>query len=211
MDLEAKPVVPADPEVVFTLGDCKAKAGSRVSVELSVASDVVINSIALYNLTYDTASLKLTGFTADSKLMEEYSLFDEIFDEEKNVITIALIEDMVLSGVIGTLEFEVLSDAPEGTASVSMDTLVKFNTKEIVSAMEDAEITVYHMLTGDITGGGELDINDARYLFQHAMMPEIYPIEYTGNLDFTKDGFVDIRDALLLFQHTMLPDLYPID
>ena len=63
---------------------------------------------------------------------------------------------------------------------------------------------------GDISGDGLLDLSDAILLFQHTMLPDLYPVSYTGSMDFTKDGSLDIADAILLFQHSMLPDLYPI-
>ena len=47
-------------------------------------------------------------------------------------------------------------------------------------------------------------------LFRHSMLPELFPISYAGNIDFTKDGSVDLSDAIHLFQHSMMPDLYPI-
>lgn len=64
---------------------------------------------------------------------------------------------------------------------------------------------------GDISGDENVDISDAVMLFQHSMLPDLYPIEYAGSVDFNKDGVVDISDAVLLFQHSMLPDLYPIE
>lgn len=66
-------------------------------------------------------------------------------------------------------------------------------------------------LLGDIDGNDTVDIDDAILLFQHSMLPELYPISYAGNVDFNKDGTVDIDDAVLLFQYSMLPDLYPLE
>ncbi len=66
-------------------------------------------------------------------------------------------------------------------------------------------------LLGDIDGNDTVDLDDAILLFQHSMLPELYPISYAGNVDFNKDGTVDIDDAVLLFQYSMLPDLYPIE
>jgi hypothetical protein len=42
------------------------------------------------------------------------------------------------------------------------------------------------------------------------MMPDLYPINYAGNPDFTKDGVVDIADVIALFRHSIMPDLYPL-
>jgi len=64
---------------------------------------------------------------------------------------------------------------------------------------------------GDINGDGTVSIEDSIALFQHSMIPDLYPLNYTGSVDFNKDGVVDIGDSILLFQHSMLPDLYPLD
>ena len=65
-------------------------------------------------------------------------------------------------------------------------------------------------LLGDINLDGSVDISDAQLLFQYSMMPDFYPIGYTGNVDFNGDGNVDIADAQRLFQYSMMPDFYPI-
>ena len=66
-------------------------------------------------------------------------------------------------------------------------------------------------LKGDINGDTTVDISDALALFMHSMLPNQYPITYSGNIDFNHDGSVDISDALLLFMYSMLPNKYPID
>ena len=52
--------------------------------------------------------------------------------------------------------------------------------------------------------------DDAEFEKLVAMLPDLYPIDYSGNVDFNGDGMIDIRDAQRLFQYSMLPDLYPI-
>lgn len=65
-------------------------------------------------------------------------------------------------------------------------------------------------IPGDITGDSKVDINDAMLLFQHTMLPSMFPISYTGSIDFNGDGSVDINDAMRLFQYSMLPNLFPL-
>jgi len=64
---------------------------------------------------------------------------------------------------------------------------------------------------GDISSDDEVDVNDAILLLQHSMFPELYPLDYAGNADFTGDGVIDMNDAILLLQHSMFPELYPIN
>lgn len=84
--------------------------------------------------------------------------------------------------------------APDGTV---------YNTVELPRKESSA-------LLGDINLDGSVDIRDAEMLFLHSMLPNLYPISYKDNTDFTGDGSLDIRDAQLLFQYSMLPDVYPI-
>ena len=63
---------------------------------------------------------------------------------------------------------------------------------------------------GDIDGSGTVDIDDATALFNYSMMPDFFPISYTGNTDFEADGVLDINDATYLFNYSMMPDFFPI-
>ncbi len=65
-------------------------------------------------------------------------------------------------------------------------------------------------ITGDINGDGTVDIDDALRLFQHSLMPDLYPLNYPGGIDFTGNGILEIGDALRLFQYSLMPDLYPL-
>jgi len=64
---------------------------------------------------------------------------------------------------------------------------------------------------GELNDDGVVDMNDAILLLQHSMFPELFPLEYAGETDFTGDGVVDLNDAILLLQHSMFPDLFPLD
>ncbi len=84
-----------------------------------------------------------------------------------------------------------------------------------VRGLNVAEFAVYGeavegQLPGDIDGDYVIDVKDAMLLFQHSMLPEVFPVAYEGTLDFNNDGSVDINDALKLFQYALLPDMYPL-
>ena len=78
---------------------------------------------------------------------------------------------------------------------------------QAVSAVELDEMP----LLGDLNGDRSVDSVDAMELFQHSMLPEMFPVDYPGTLDLDKNGALDIRDALLLFQYGMMPQQYPIE
>ncbi len=65
-------------------------------------------------------------------------------------------------------------------------------------------------LIGDLNNDGKVTIDDAILLFQHSLMPDLYPIDYPANYDFVEDGKCNIKDALYLFQYSLMPDKYPI-
>ena len=75
-------------------------------------------------------------------------------------------------------------------------------------SVPDEEETI--TLAGDINCDGTIDVSDALLLLQYSMFPEIYPIEYDANVDFTRDGSVDVADAILVLQHSLFPELYPL-
>jgi len=197
-------------QVMFTLGEAAVRPGEIAEVDVMVESTTEINSIALYDMTYDSDVFTFVGF-GDIEAMEEKCLFPGGFDEEKGIITLALKGKEVLTDKICTLQFRVNEDAPEGTWEIGMSSKVKLTAEVLSSEVTVGEITVRHRILGDINGDDSVDIDDALLLFQHSMLPEHYPVEYPGSLDFTKDGSVDIDDALRLFQYSMLPEHYPID
>ena len=84
-----------------------------------------------------------------------------------------------------------------------------FDTAEKIGYLRKGEAIAY--LLGDIDGSEEVDIDDAILLLQYSIFPDLYPIEYAGNVDFDKSGEIDIDDAILLLQYSIFPDLYPIE
>lgn len=208
VDPDAQPPV-GDYGVIFTLSNVSGMPGDTISVELSVESAVDINSIALYSFTYNTDILTFVGFENYETIADKAVLSS--FDKDNGTIAIGLNPAEAYSGKICNLVFTINESALEGAvATVEAMAIVKRNSTNITACVESAEITVQTQLLGDVDCNQTVDINDALLLFQHSMLPTVYPVEYVGNIDFTQDGTVDINDALRLFQYSMLPDIYPI-
>jgi len=53
-------------------------------------------------------------------------------------------------------------------------------------------VQVYVYLPGELNGDESVDINDAVLLLQHSMFPELYTLDYVGNVDFNNDGKIDV-------------------
>ena len=62
--------------------------------------------------------------------------------------------------------------------------------------------------SGDVDGNGAKDVDDAIYLLQHVLMPEMFPV--AKKVDFDKNGAVDVADAIYLLQHVLMPDMFPL-
>ena len=102
--------------------------------------------------------------------------------------------------------------------SVFLGLLIVFSSFGVVTAGSDDKINKQtsplseaDRVLGDINADSLVDINDAVALFRHIMLPEMYPVDYPGILDFDKNDLVDINDALRLFRHSMFPEQYPIE
>ena len=93
---------------------------------------------------------------------------------------------------------------------VSASVIVKLSSVSISAGVEASEVTVRTQLLGDIDGNETVDVDDCLALFQYSMLPDLYPIDYVGSVDFDKNGTVDVDDCLRLFQYSILPDLYPL-
>lgn len=64
------------------------------------------------------------------------------------------------------------------------------------------------VVTGDLNDDNSVNEDDAIYLLQHVLLPDIFTV--SQNVDYNKDGTIDEDDAIYLLQHVLLPDLFPI-
>jgi len=196
------------PTATIALSDAKGMRGEVVEVEIFLENTEPISSVSLFNLTYSSSALTFAGF-ADYEDIEVKCL-SASYDEDSREISLVLAENEVLEGSLGKILFTVKDDAQKGIYSIGITPVITADEVEFNTARAYSEILVTDTLLGDINTDGTVDINDARLLFQHSILPDVYPIDYTGSLDFTKNGTVDIEDAKLLFRYSMLPELYPL-
>jgi len=84
------------------------------------------------------------------------------------------------------------------------------NVVDIALYGESAKEPIPEYRLGDINGDNKIDLTDSILLFRHSMLPNIYPINYIGDMDYDNNGSIDIGDAIILFMHSMIPDLYPL-
>jgi hypothetical protein len=61
---------------------------------------------------------------------------------------------------------------------------------------------------GDLNTDSLVSEDDAIYLLQHALMPELFPVAQP--VDYNADGLVSEDDAIYLLQHVLMPELFPL-
>ena len=107
----------------------------------TASSDEEFNSVALYAFEYDSSVLRFEGFS-DYNAIEEKCLFGGGFDNDKQIITLALSKSEALKGSICGLRFAILSEAEAGIYDISFSSLVKQNSDIITSTAEAGSVTV---------------------------------------------------------------------
>ena len=60
----------------------------------------------------------------------------------------------------------------------------------------------------DLDGNNIVDEDDAVYLLQHVLMPDVFPVSQA--VDFDKNGIINEDDAVYLLQHVLMPDVFPL-
>ena len=72
-----------------------------------------------------------------------------------------------------------------------------------------AQRPVYTGTPGELDGVEGVSEDDAIYLLQSILMPDLFPIEQ--DVDFDGNGSVNEDDAIYLLQHVLMPDLFPLN
>jgi hypothetical protein len=61
---------------------------------------------------------------------------------------------------------------------------------------------------GDMDGNDAVNVDDAIYLLQHVLMPNVFQIAQPA--DYDGSGAVDVDDAIYLLQHVLMPNVFPL-
>lgn len=196
----------------------EAKAGDEVEVTVSVDNHLGFRGLDFY-ITYDHTKLDYLSY--EKKMA--FSGIDEVSDPDKyenkvdcNIIA-ANASNVVDIGELITFKFKVLEEAEDGFTDVSLVVNDAFclygpNMEETTLAtnVTNGGVEIISQLLGDINLDEVVDMNDAILLLQYSLFPDMYPVDYKGDMDFNKDGYVDMNDAILILQFSLFPDLYPL-
>lgn len=178
-------------ETKLTVSTATASQGKEVALDIAIEGNPGVIGIS-FQINYDKTRLKLTGYTDGA--MKDWSV--SVGKGEKAVW---LDETAgVINGNILTLKFQILDDAPDGLASV---TLTGFKASTLDETAVDATvfaggITVTSRIPGDVNDDGEVDIFDCVRLKKYIAGFDVTINE--ANADVNGDGEIDIFDCVRL-------------
>ena len=175
----------------LTVSSATASQGKEVSLNVSLAGNSGIIGIN-FQITYDKTRLKLIGYTDGA--MKDWSVG---IGESEKAIWIDEAAD-VINGNILTLKFQVLDNAPDGLAEV---TVTGFKAAALDESAVKANIvaggvTVTSRIPGDVNDDGEVDIFDCVRLKKY--LAGFNVTINASNADVNGDGEVDIFDCVRL-------------
>ena len=175
----------------LTVSSATASQGKEVSLNVSLAGNPGIIGIN-FQITYDKTRLKLIGYTDGA--MKDWSVG---IGESEKAIWIDEAAD-VINGNILTLKFQVLDNAPDGLAEV---TVTGFKAAALDESAVKANIvaggvTVTSRIPGDVNDDGEVDIFDCVRLKKY--LAGFNVTINASNADVNGDGEVDIFDCVRL-------------
>lgn len=207
-------------DTVYTV-QYKASAGTVApggTFDVTVSFNGIPNAVG-YAVMLDNDSLTASDVTCTkvSEIAGTKAPFFAPDPNDANDVAAAYLAPTTLNGDFIRYTFTIPANAVPGSTITLVfdDSVLDSNNMELTdSDYAEIEITVKEQqggwVLGDINGDGSVDIKDAMTLFQHSLLPDLFPITYEGSVDFTKDGAVDIKDAIAVFQYSMLPDLFPL-
>ncbi len=202
------------PDTRISTSTVAALTGGNASVSLNLEGNPGIWGLKL-RITYDHDALTLKSVGEGIVFLPDEFTLSENLNKDPFII-VANGSDLVnktQDGCIVTLNFKVSRNASESVYPIFVEVVqaIDVDGYDLNLSADNGRISVTDdYIPGDINGSSKVDISDALLLFQHSLMPDLYPLSYPDSVDFNTDGKINIKDALLLFQHSLMPDLYPL-
>lgn len=174
--------------------------------------DLNYNDIAIENVGY--------GFIDDERINVFGNLVNRGYEDASDIVVTLYkdninskpVDEIEISNTLSSFDSEICSFEVDYEEGALYYICVDYFDKVIGNNSDYVYIgNKFNYTVGDINLDEAVDMNDAIFLLQYSMFPELYPIDYSGNVDFTKDGAIDMNDAILLLQYSMFPNLYPIE
>ena len=175
----------------LTVSSATASQGKEVSLNVSLAGNPGIIGIN-FQITYDKTRLKLIGYTDGA--MKDWSVG---IGESEKAIWIDEAAD-VINGNILTLKFQVLDNAPDGLAEVTVTGFkaAALDESAVKANIVAGSVTVTSRIPGDVNDDGEVDIFDCVRLKKY--LAGFNVTINASNADVNGGGEVDIFDCVRL-------------
>ena len=212
-----KKVVAEGGSIDLVVSTVEAKSSDEVEIAISVENHLGFHGLS-FDVVYDNEKLDYISYTQNMMFSGMLEASDpDRYENKVNFQILTSSQNVVDTGALVTLKFKVLDEAEDGLAEVAIvpDEIFCLYGEKMEDAIMTANVTnggveISNQMLGDIDLDEDVDIHDAILLFRHCTLPETYPIDYKGSVDFDNSGSVDIADAILLFRYSVLPEIYPI-
>ena len=175
----------------LTISKAAASQGKEVSLDISIAGNTGLAAIS-FQITYDKTRLKLSGY-------EDGGLKDWAVSVGESDSAVWLHEEgSTINGSILTLKFQVLEEAEDGLASVTLSNVTAVDKDENIFGVSIVAggVTVTNRIPGDINGDGVVNVVDCLRLKKYLAGFKVTIVEQ--NADVTGDGAVNVVDCLRL-------------
>jgi len=193
------------------VGSTSCKKGDSIKVRIILQDVPNINSILIYDVSYDASKLKLisgklVNNTGVSPAIGPENLFEN--PKDPNTMVIGFANDINMNGEIAELEFKILDSASEGKTTIGIYCDATSTSGNIDVSIVNGEINITSVIRGDVNGDGKVNNQDAIYLLKYTLNASRYPINQNGDMD--GNGKVNNQDAIYLLKHTLNSSRYPL-
>ena len=179
-------------------------AGDRAEAEAKAGND----EIGMY---LDIDLFKQVGTAPETSVTETSG---------KVTITITIPEELVNTNDSVTRTYKIIRVHQDKNGDLVTDIIEGiFNPEDNSFTFQTDKFSTYALAysdttegsslqTGDLDGNSIVDEDDAIFLLQHVLMPDLFVVSQP--VDFDGNGIVDEDDAIFLLQHVLMPDLFPL-
>ena len=186
----------------FVVSDVSAKAGSTVTVDISIKNNPGITAFN-FSVDYPEEVMALTG-------VEYKTLFSSKASGSKTMTSPFIIswfstlsEDETSNGVIATLTFKVNEDVEAGSYPINLtydeNNVFDLSFTNIVFAVDNGDVIVTDYIPGDVNGDTVVNMKDIVLLQQYLNDWDVTIDEAAANVN--GDTSVNMKDIVLLQQY----------
>jgi len=224
---EQTPEVPEEPEVPETPADPEVTSATYIFEDYQISGEVggmeanrVLDGTVTVTISsgwftteariYSGANMVIESARAMDAIVlnagYKTSTFDVYVSKDGNTWTLHEGDVSYVSSYS-----DITIDLPEGCRYVMLDAYnaqIRLKTMTVYFEADGTEIPD-EAVTGDLDGVAGVNEDDAIYLLQYVLMPQLFPVEQS--VDFNADGQINEDDAIYLLQHVLMPGLFPLN